>query len=180
MRSVMSHNFSQVPKAEIQRSRFDRSHGGKTTFDSGYLIPVFIDEVLPGDSFNLRMSLFARLATPLKPFMDNLFLDTFFFFVPNRLTWDNWQKFNGEQRNPGDSTDYVIPTITSTAVTGYANQSVFDYFGIPTLVPGLVHSALPFRAHNLIYNEWFRDQNLQNSVVNNTGDGPDAPTDYTI
>ena len=176
----MSHNFSQVPKAEIQRSRFDRSHGGKTTFDSGYLVPVFVDEVLPGDSFNLRMSLFARLATPLKPFMDNLFLDTFFFFVPNRLVWDNWQKFNGEQRNPGDSTDYVIPTITSTAVTGYDNQSIFDYFGIPTKVPGLVHSALPLRAHNLIYNEWFRDQNLQNSVVNNVGDGPDSPTDYAL
>ena len=94
--SVMSHNFSQVPSAEIPRSSFDRSHGHKTTFDAGYLIPVFIDEALPGDTFNLKMTAFARLATPLHPFMDNMYLDTFFFAVPMRLLWDNWQKFNGE------------------------------------------------------------------------------------
>lgn len=100
MKSVMSHQFSQVPQAEIPRSKFDRSHGFKTTLDAGYLVPIFVDEVLPGDSFTLKENLFGRLATPEFPFMDNLFLDTFYFFVPNRLVWDNWQKFNGEQKNP--------------------------------------------------------------------------------
>ena len=104
-----SHTFSQVPSAEIQRSGFDRSHGFKTTFNAGWLIPIYVDEVLPGDTFNLRLNAFARLATPIKPFMDNLFFDTFFFFVPNRLLWDHWEQFNGSQNNPGDSTAYVIP-----------------------------------------------------------------------
>lgn len=179
-RSVMSHAFSQVPQANIPRSQFNRSCGYKTTFDSGYLVPVFIDEALPGDTFNLHMSAFARLSTPLHPFMDNLFMDSFFFAVPYRLVWTNWDKFNGEQANPGDSTSYVVPTMTSTVGTGYLNGSIHDYFGIPTGVPGLVHSCLWHRAYNLIYNEWFRDQNLQNSVTVNTGDGPDSPTDYAL
>lgn len=178
--SVMTHAFSQVPKADIPRSSFDRSFGYKTTFDAGYLVPVFVDEALPGDTFSVNMTAFGRLATPLKPIMDNLFLDTFFFAVPNRLVWDNWQKFNGEQRNPGDSTSYVVPTMTSTAGTGYLVGSLHDYFGLPTGIPGLVHSSLWHRAYNLIYNEWFRDQNLQNSVASNTGDGPDVPTDYSL
>lgn len=180
MRSVMQHNFSQVPRAEIQRSQFNRSHGFKTTFDAGYLVPFFVDEVLPGDTFNVRASLFGRLATPEFPFMDNIFLDTFYFFVPNRLLWSNWKKFNGEQANPADSTSFVMPTITSTAVTGYLAESIFDYMGLPTEVPGLVHRADWLRAYNLIWNEWFRDQNLQNSVTVNTGDGPDLPTDYAL
>lgn len=178
--SVMSHDFSRVPSANIPRSQFDRSCGYKTTFDSGYLIPVFVDEALPGDTFNLRMTAFSRLSTPLHPFMDNMYMDTFFFAVPVRLVWENWQKFNGEQIDPGDSTDYVVPTMTSTAVTGYAEGSLFDYMGLPTKVPGLVHSSLWMRAYNLIYNEWFRDQNLQDSVVVDTDDGPDSPTDYTL
>ena len=103
----MTHQFSQVPRAEIPRSSFNRSHGLKTTFDSGQLVPIFVDEALPGDTFNLRASLFGRMATPLKPIMDNLFLETFFFFVPNRLVWDNWERFNGEQDNPQDSTDFT-------------------------------------------------------------------------
>lgn len=180
VRSVMKHEFSQVPSASIPRSQFNRSCGYKTTFDAGYLVPVFIDEALPGDTFNLRMTSFSRLATPIHPFMDNMFMDTFFFAVPVRLIWDNWQKFNGEQRNPGDSTSYLVPTMTSTAVTGYAEQSLHDYFGIPTKVPGLVHSSLWHRAYNLIYNEWFRDENLQNSVVVDVDDGPDSPTDYVL
>jgi hypothetical protein len=178
--SVMNHSFSQVPRAEIPRSSFDRSHGCKTTFDAGYLVPVFLDEALPGDTFNLSMTSFGRLATPLHPFMDNMFLDSFFFAVPVRLLWDNWQKFNGEQTNPDDSTDYVIPTMTSPASTGYANGSLSDYFGIPTEVPDLEHSSLWHRAYNLIYNEWFRDQNLQDSVVVDTDDGPDDPADYVL
>ena len=97
MKSVMPHTFSNVPNVEIPRSSFNRSHGYKTTFDAGWLVPVFVDEALPGDTFNLNMTAFARLATPIFPIMDNLMMDTFFFAVPMRLIWDNWQKFNGEQ-----------------------------------------------------------------------------------
>ncbi|QCS36304.1 major capsid protein [Capybara microvirus Cap1_SP_228] len=179
MRSVMVHQFSQVPKAEIQRSSFDRSHGYKTTFDAGYLVPVFVDEALPGDTFNLNMTVFARLATPLHPVMDNLKLDAFFFFVPNRLIWTNFPKMFGEQDNPGDSTSYLVPTITSPA-GGYANQSLSDYFGIPTQIAGLTHSAFWHRAYNLVWNQWFRDENLQNSVPVPKGDGPDSPTDFVL
>ncbi|AJK28256.1 putative major capsid protein [Eel River basin pequenovirus] len=175
--SIMSHDFSRVPSAEIPRSSFDRSHGCKTTFDAGKLIPVFVDEALPGDTFNLRMTAFGRLATPIHPFMDNLFMETF-FAVPIRLIWDNWQKFNGEQANPADSTDFVLPTMTTVA--GYNNSSLSDYFGIPTGVAGLTHMSLFHRAYNLIWNEWFRDQNLQNSVVVDMDDGPDSEGDYVL
>lgn len=178
--SVMSHDFSRVPRAEIPRSSFDRSHGLKTTFDSGQLIPIFWDEALPGDTFTLNMTGFGRLATPLHPFMDNVFMNTFFFAVPYRLVWDNWQRFMGEQPDPGDSTDFLIPQMVSTAVTGYGEQSIFDYFGLPTKVPGLSHSCLPLRAYNLVWNEWFRDQNLQDRVPVPKGDGPDNPSDYTL
>lgn len=145
MRSVMAHQFSQIPRAEIQRSSFNRSHGYKTTFDSGYLVPFYVDEVLPGDTFNLKCMLFARLATPIVPFMDNMFMETFFFFVPNRLLWDNWQKFNGERENPGDSTDFLIPTIKNTG--SFIVGGIADYFGIPTGVNNLEVNALPFRAY---------------------------------
>lgn len=176
----MNHSFSQVPQANIQRSSFNRNSGFKTTFDAGYIVPVFVDEVLPGDTFNLRMSAFTRLATPLHPTMDNMFLDSFFFFVPNRLLWNNWQKFMGEQIDPGDSTDYLIPVVT-TPQNGYQVQSLADYFGIPIEVPGLENvNALPFRAYNLIYNEWFIHQNLIDSVNVNKGDGPDLATDYNL
>lgn len=179
--TVMGHRFSEVPEAQIERSSFDRSHGHKTTFDAGYLIPVYIDEALPGDTFNLRMSAFARLATPIKPIMDNMYLDSFFFAVPYRLVWDNWQKFNGEQRNPGDSTDFLVPPI-AIPVGGYAANSLHDYFGLPTgaAAAGLTHSSLWHRAYNLIWNEWFRDQNLQTSVVVDVDDGPDDPADYVL
>ncbi|QCQ84835.1 major capsid protein [Blackfly microvirus SF02] len=179
MRSVMVHQFSQVPKADIPRSSFDRSHGHKTTFNAGYLVPVFVDEALPGDTFNLSMTVFARLATPLHPIMDNLFLDAFFFAVPLRLVWTNFPKFFGEQDNPTDSTSYLVPTITSPA-GGYLNGSLSDYFGLPTQIAGVVHSALWHRAYNLIWNQWFRDQNLQTSVPKNMGDGPDNPADYVL
>ena len=171
------HLFSQIPRAEIQRSNFNRSHGLKTTFDSGYLVPFYVDEVLPGDTFNLKATLFGRLATPVVPFMDNLYLETFFFFVPNRLVWDNWQKFNGEQENPGDSTDFLIPTL---AANTWQVGSIADYFGIPTGVNLSGINALPFRAYNLIYNEWFRDENLQDSLTVNKGDGPDPVANYNL
>lgn len=178
------HSFSNVPKAEIQRSSFDRSHTYKTTFDSGYLVPVFMDEALPGDTFSLSMATFARLSTPLKPVMDNMYLDSFFFAVPIRLIWDNFKKFMGEQIDPGDSTSYLVPTITSPA-GGPAVGSLSDYMGIPTAgqITGtdtVTFNALWHRAYNKIYNAWFRDQNLVDSVVENQGDGPDASTDYTL
>lgn len=177
--SVMSHQFSQVPRAEIQRSSFDRSHGLKTTFDAGWLVPIFVDEALPGDTFNLSMTGFARLATPLHPVMDNMFMSTFFFAVPIRLLWDNWQKFNGEQVNPGDSTDYALPEMTVPG-GGYAAGSLSDYLGLPTGVAGFSHTSLWHRAYNLIWREWFRDENLQNSPVVDTDDGPDTDTDYPL
>lgn len=177
--SAASHDFARVPRAEIQRSSFDRSNGYKTSFDAGYLIPVFSDEVLPGDTFNVNMTGFCRLSTPLRPFMDNVFLNSFFFFVPLRLVWTNFQKFMGQQDNPGDSTSYLIPQIVSP-VGGYGEQSLYDYFELPTKVPGMSHSALYLRAYNLIWNEWFRDQNMQTSVPKNMGDGPDASTDYVL
>ncbi|QCQ85076.1 major capsid protein [Blackfly microvirus SF02] len=178
-RSVMKHDFSKVPSADIPRSSFDRSHGFKTTFDAGYLVPCFVEEVLPGDTLNLKMTAFGRLSTPLKPVMDNLFIDSFFFFVPNRLLWNNWQKFNGEQDNPGDSISFLIPQVVMP-VGGAVVGSLSDYFGIPTQVAGLSVSALWHRAYNLIYNEWFRDENLQNSVVENKGDGPDPYANYAL
>ena len=179
MQSVMKHQFSEVPHANIQRSSFDRSHGFKTTFDAGKLVPILVDEILPGDTVNLNMTGFARMATPIFPVMDNAFMDTHFFAVPVRLLWDNWKKFNGEQTNPGDSIDYTIPTMTSPA-GGYDNESLSDYFGIPTQVAGLEHSSLWHRAYNLIFNEWYRDQNLQDSITTSTSDGPDSSTDYVI
>ena len=179
LRSVMRHRFSEVPRAEIPRSSFDRSHGGKTTFDAGYLVPTFVDEALPGDTFNLNMTAFARLATPLKPFMDNLFLDSFFFAVPMRLLWENWEKFNGAQDDPGDSTDFTIPQVSAPG-GGWVATSLADYFGIPTGIPNFTHSVLWHRAYNLIWNEWFRDQNLQDSVVSNTNDGPDGHNIYSL
>nr|QJB20096.1 MAG: major capsid protein [Microvirus sp.] len=176
----MKHTFSQVPQAEIPRASFDRSHGHKTTFNAGYLVPIFVDEALPGDTFKLNMTGFARLATPIFPLMDNMSMDSQFFAIPMRLVWDNWQKFNGEQKNPGDSTDFLIPQMVSPAGTGYGMGSLSDYFGIPTDVPGLSHSSLWHRAYNLVWNEWYRDQNLQASLPVPTGDGPDLPAEFTL
>jgi hypothetical protein len=180
MKSVMSHQFGRVPHADIPRSSFDRSHGVKTTFDSGFLYPFFVDEALPGDTFNLNTAGFARLSTPIYPVMDNIYLETFYFAVPIRLIWDNFVKMMGEQDNPADSTDYTTPTLPGVATTGYAEGSLYDYLGIPTNVPDLETSALYSRAYNLIWNEWFRDQNLQDSVTVDKDDGPDTPSDYVL
>jgi hypothetical protein len=125
-----SHKFSEIPRADIQRSTFNRDHGLKTTFNSGELVPIYFDECLPGDSFSLDATGFGRLATPIHPFMDNLYIETYFFSVPYRLIWNNWEKFNGEQDNPGDSTDYLCPQTTGTVTT----NSLFDYFGVPVNV----------------------------------------------
>lgn len=165
--------FSSIPRADIPRSRFDRSHGYKTTFDASRIYPVFVDEALPGDTFTLRPTFLARLATPMFPVMDNIHLDVFFFAVPNRLVWDNWQRFCGEQPTPGASTDFIVPTTTPPS-GGYNEGSLADYFGLPTGVDLGPVSALPQRAYRLIYNEWFRDQNLSPPAVMDTGDGPDS------
>lgn len=173
--TTLSKDFSRVPKVDIQRSVFNRDHGLKTTFDSGYLVPIFYDEALPGDTFQCDANGFGRLATPINPFMDNLYIETFFFAVPYRLIWDNWEKFCGEQTNPGDSTDYLVPTTTTTVT----NSSLYDYMGVPTNV-ALTFNNLCGRAYNLVYNDWFRDENLQNSVTVDKGDGPDTATNYTL
>lgn len=179
MKSTMVHQFSQVPKAEIPRSSFDRSHGYKTTFDAGYLIPILVDEALPGDTFNCKMTGFARLATPVVPIMDNMFMDTFFFSVPMRLVWENWARFNGEQPNPGDSTDFTIPQMVAPG-GGYAANTIHDYMGLPVGVGGISHSCLWHRAYALIWNEWFRDQNLQDAIAVPKDDGPDLHTFYEL
>ena len=174
-----NHKFSEAPQADIPRSSFDRSHGLKTTFDSGFLYPIFIDEALPGDTFSLNLTAFTRMATPIFPVMDNLYMNTFFFSVPIRLIWNNWEKFNGMQVDPGDSTDFLVPEMT-VPVGGYAEGSLSDYMGIPTQVAGFEHTSLWHRAYNLIYNDWFRDENLQDSVTVDKGDGPDTDTDYVL
>lgn len=171
--------FSQVPSVVRPRSVFDRSRTYKTTLDVGKLIPFYWDEILPGDTIaNLNVTAFARLATPIVPFMDNLYMDFFFFFVPYRLVWSNWQRFCGEQDSPDDSTDYLIPqrSFSGTEVTV---GSIFDYFGLPLGLAESV-SALPFRAYGLIYNEFFRDENLCDPVVVSLDDGPDDGTNEPL
>jgi len=172
--------FAQVARPKIERSTFDRSHGLKTTFDAGYVIPIFADEALPGDTMNVNTTVFARFNTLIKPIMDNVYLDIHFWSVPIRLLWSNWKKMNGEQDNPADSTTFIMPVITSTAVTGYTEGSIYDYFGLPTKIAGYEHRADFLRAYNLIWNQNYRDENLQNSVIVNTGNGPDATTDYVL
>ncbi|WNK12476.1 MAG: major capsid protein [Microvirus sp.] len=183
-RSVDVHQFAMVPRADIPRASFKMQKAYKTTFDSGFLVPVFLEEVLPGDTFSVRMTAFARLATPIFPIMDNLHLDSFFFFVPNRLVWTNWVKLMGEQKDPGDSISFVVPTLTSAA-GGFTVGSLYDYFGLPTVgqVGGgntVTVNSLPLRAWNLIYNEWFRDENIFPSAENRRGDTGDVITDYPM
>lgn len=170
---VRGHRFSDAPAMYMKRTKFDRSHVYKTTFNSGKLIPVFVDEVLPGDTSRLSVNYFARLATPVKPIMDNIYLDWFFFFVPNRLVWEHWQNFCFEQEDPDDSIDYVVPAIMANDNKNNAYLgSLWDYFGLPLNTSGTITgiSALPFRGVYLIWNEWFRDENLQKSIKIQKGD----------
>ena len=172
--SNSNHTFSEVPAVQIPRSSFNRSHSYKTTFDSGYLYPIMVDEALPGDTFKCNLTAFARMATPIYPVMDNLFMDVFFFSCPNRLLWDNWEKFCGEQTDPGDSIDYTIPVMSTTSGV-VAEGDLMDYMGLPTQTANIYRetSSLPARMYNRVFNEWFRDQNLQDSLDQITGDGPD-------
>lgn len=175
------HSFAQIPAVHTARSQFNRSFAIKDTFDFDQLVPIFLDEILPGDTCNVTVNTFARLATQIKPIMDNMYVDFFFFFVPNRLLWTNWERFNGAQDNPTDTTDYLLPSITAPAVTGWEVGTLGDKFGLPTDIASLeISNTLPFRAYNRIWNEWFRDQNLQDSVVVDLDDGPDDPADYVL
>lgn len=181
--SVSTHQFAMVPRADIPRSAFRMQQSHKTTFSASNLVPVYCQEVLPGDSFNVSMTAFSRMATSIYPLMDNMHLESFFFFVPCRLVWNNWQKFMGEQVNPGDSISYAIPQIVSPA-GGFPRLSLYDYLGLPC-TPNLGGNtvsinALPLRAYNLIFNQWFRDENLQLSTPLSLGDGPDVYTDYNM
>ncbi|AXH78182.1 MAG: major capsid protein [Microviridae sp.] len=179
--SVSTHNFAMVPRADIPRSGFSIESSYKTTFDAGYLYPIYVEEVLPGDTFNLKATMFARLATPIVPIIDNLYLESFFFFVPNRLVWDNWQKFMGERTAPNSTIDYTVPQIGSP-INGFPERSIYDYMGIPgvgqiALGSAIAVNALPLRAYNLIWNEWFRDENLQDPAPIYTND---ASEEYNV
>lgn len=181
MRSVDARRFAMVPRSDVPRSAFDVNHTHKTTFPAGYLIPVFVDEVLPGDSFRVKMHAFARLATAIVPVMDNLILESFFFFVPNRLIWNNWEAFMGEQHAPTDLTDYVTPQVVPTwnDVTG----TIYDYMGVTmngSVVGSVSVNALPFRAYNQIYDDWFRDEDLVAGPNLNYLDGPDVVANYVL
>ncbi len=168
------HQFSNVPRADIPRSSFNLSHGVKSTFDVDLLVPFLVQDIIPGDTWNCRASFFMRLATPIHPIMDNMYVETFFFFVPYRTIWQNFEKFHGAQDDPGDSIDFTVPILLSgeTISTG----DLGDYMGLPINIASATTniSALPFRAYRKIWNEWFRDENLQNSIDTQTNDGPDG------
>lgn len=165
-RNVESHFALNPTRIDMSRSTFDRSSSVKTSFNVGDIVPFFLEEVLPGDTFNVRTSKVVRMQTLLTPMMDNLYLDSYYFFVPNRLVWNHWKEFNGENTESAwiPTTEYSVPQITSPS-SGWSVGTLADYFGLPTGVGGLSVSALPFRAYALVMNEWFRDQNLQDPLV---------------
>lgn len=180
--AVSNHNVSMVPQIRTQRSAFDLSHAHKTTFDAGKLIPVFAEEVIPGDTWSVDASTFARLATPIYPIMDNMKMDIHFFFVPIRLVWDNFTKMMGERIDPTDSVDFQTPIVTVNAGSGvgFTAGSLYDYLGIPTEIDDISIVNLIPRSYNLIINNWYRDQTMQDSYVVDTDDGPDTIADYVI
>lgn len=169
--------FSRIPQANIQRSVFQRNHSYKTTFQAYNIVPILIDEVYPGDSFNVKLTSVARLITPIAPVMDSLYLDFFFFFIPNRIVWDNWKYFMGEEEQPGVPHNHTVPLVTPPA-GGFQPGSLADFFGIPLGVENIEVNALPFRAYNLCYQEWFKDQNLDLYRPLSKDDGPDDADDY--
>lgn len=178
--SQSQHDYALNPVQSIPRSSFNRSHGVKTAFDFGMCVPIGCWEVLPGDTINLKLHHVARLATPLFPVMDNMFLDFHFWFVSYRILWENFVRMMGAQDNPGDSTSFVMPETTSPGPSGYGTGSLQDYMGLPPRKAGITHQVLPLRAYNLIWNEWYRDQDLQDSVTVLKDDGPDAWDEYLL
>lgn len=176
----MQFDMQHTPGIEIPRSSFDRSHTHKTTIDFDYIYPIYWDEVYPNDTFNMSATAFGRFATLAFPLMDNCYLDIHFFFVPMRILWDNAKKFWGEQVDPGDSIAYTVPQMAATTSTGYAELSIFDYFGLQVKKPDYYHITLPLRAYNFVWNEWYRDQNLQDSVTVRKTDSGDVPGDFTL
>ena len=165
-RNVESHFALNPTRIDMSRSTFDRSASVKTSFNVGDIVPFFLEEVLPGDTFNVRTSKVVRMQTLLTPMMDNVYLDSYYFFVPNRLVWKHWKEFNGENTESAwlPTTEYSIPQITSPT-GGWSVGTLADYFGLPTGIENLSVSALPFRAYALVMNEWFRDQSLQDPLV---------------
>ena len=172
-RNQNSH-FSQIPQANIRRSKFTRNHSHKTTFNAGKLIPIYVDEMLPGDTFSMDTSVFCRMSTPIYPVMDNAYMDYYYFFVPNRLLWDHWKEFMGENTSApwAQTTEYSIPQIITGHITAntFDSGSVADYMGLPLNVTNLSVSALPFRAYALIWNEWFRSENVDDPTYFVTDD----------
>lgn len=182
--SITPHNFAMNPRAPVQRSSFPVRQAVKTAFSASYLVPIYCEEVMPGDMFSINVQAVARTAVPIVPILDNWTMELFFFYGPNRILWSNWEKFMGSQTNPGDSISFAIPQTTSPA-GGYLVNTLHDYLGLPTVgqvtaAMTVQHSALPLRLHNRIINDWFRDENLQNSGPVNTGDGPDNNADYGL
>lgn len=170
-RNVESHFALNPTRLDMSRSKFDRSFSLKTSFNVGDIVPFYVDEVLPGDTFDVKTSKVVRMQTLITPIMDNIYLDTYYFFVPNRLVWEHWKQFNGENTESAwlPSTEYSIPQLTAPS-GGWSVGTIADYMGIPTGVANLSVSALPFRAYALICNEWFRDENLCDPLVVPTGD----------
>lgn len=180
-----AYDASRIPASKLPRSAFDLSYGHKTTCHASMLLPIYLEEILPGDTFNVNTTIFARLSTPLVPAMDNLEVTTQYFFVPNRLVWSNWEKFCGAQTNPGDSISYTIPQMGPSFTVGVL--SLVDFFGIHTAAAGQslggtasFCNALPFRAYTKIWNDWYRDENIQNSITLPIDDGPDDINDHVL
>jgi hypothetical protein len=178
--SVLTHSFSRTPQAHMPRSTFNRILTNKSTIDVDYLYPILNDELLPGDTYDADLTVLGRLTTPITPFMDNLRLMVEVFSVPLRLTQDNWVKLQGERVDPDDSIDFSRPYITTTAVTGVANETLWDYLGYPTQIPDLRIDGSLHRDYNFIWNSYYRDQNWQDSLVVDKDDGPDTLTDYVL
>lgn len=178
-----SKNFNEVPTIRISRTKFDRSHGLKTTLDGGYLVPIYLDQCVPGDSVKINYAHLLRMTTPLAPFMDNAKATVFFFAVPRRLVWDNFESYiTGCERGKVGTTHVKMPQLTIPKASLASNQTLFDYFGLPTNITGdsITVNALPFRCYNLIYNEWFRHEDLCELVPEHHGDDGDVPSDYVL
>lgn len=182
---VSNADSARIESANVQRSRFMNTWTRKTNFDPGWLLPILVDEVLPGDHMQYDVTAYVRMQTPLFPQFDNIRIDTFFFYVPNRLLWTNWVRFMGQQDSVGASTAYTVPIINDLTLGGEAVNSIYDHMGLPVypqIDPSyrILPNALPFRAYNKIFNDWFRDENLMTAVTESTGDGPDSRTLFSL